>query len=133
MNGVQGKNPARRQCNILLDAVVTIIKYNKSTINHAIYSKFFSDITVLYLTFSNDDIINTTNNETEISELKRVFEEQFEMKCQEVSILKYLSLRIFQPPLGFSVDQTDHIIKLVNEFFPIRKFINFNTTFSTDS
>ena len=36
MNEIQGKNPAGRQCNILLDAVVTIIKYKKRTVYHAI-------------------------------------------------------------------------------------------------
>ena len=36
MNGVQGKKPAGRQWNRLLDAVVIIIKYKNRTIDHAI-------------------------------------------------------------------------------------------------
>ena len=36
MNGIQGTKPSGRQWNRLLDAVVTIIKYNKSTIDHDI-------------------------------------------------------------------------------------------------
>ena len=67
-----------------------------------------------YLIFSTDDVLNTTNNETSFTELTRVFEEYFEMKVQEESVLKYLSLRIFQSPLGFTVDQTDNIMELVN-------------------
>ena len=39
MNGIQGTNLAGRQWNRLLDAVVTILKYKKSTIDHAIYIK----------------------------------------------------------------------------------------------
>ena len=62
MNGIQGTKPAGRQWNILLDAVVTIIKYKKSTIDHAIYIKVFTDGTVFYLTVSTNDVINTTNN-----------------------------------------------------------------------
>ena len=64
MNGIQGGNPAGRQCNQLLDAVVKIIKYKKRTIDNAIYTKVFSDGTVSYLTIYTDDVINTNNNET---------------------------------------------------------------------
>ena len=46
MNGIHGKKPAGIQWDRLLDAVVTIIKYKKSTIDHAIYIKVFDDGTV---------------------------------------------------------------------------------------
>ena len=68
--------------------MVPILKYNKSTIDHSIYIKFFSDGTVNYLKFSTDDVINTTNNETSFTELTRVFEEHYDMKLQEGSVLK---------------------------------------------
>ena len=41
MNGIQRTKQARRQWNILLDLVVTINNYKKSTIDHAIYIKVF--------------------------------------------------------------------------------------------
>ena len=62
MNGIQGKNPSVRQWNRLLDAVVTIIKYKKSTIYHSIYIKVFTYVTVSYFTVSDDDVLNTTTN-----------------------------------------------------------------------
>ena len=64
MNVIQGTKPYGQQCNRLLDAVVTIIKYKKSTIYHAIYIKFFTDVTVSYIAVSTDYLLNTTNNET---------------------------------------------------------------------
>ena len=99
-----------------------MIKYQKSTIDHAIYIKVSSDGTVSYLTFYTDYFINNNNNETEFNELKIFIEEHFEIKVQEVSVLKYLNLLIFQSPLGFSVDQTDKFMELVNEWFPTGKF-----------
>ena len=72
----------KRQWNRLLDAVVTIIKCNNSTTDHAIYIKVFTDGTVSYPTVSNDDLLNTNNNKTVFPELTRVFEEHFEMKAQ---------------------------------------------------
>ena len=82
MNGIQGTKPAEQQLNRLLDAVVTIIKYMISTIDHDIYIKFFSDGTVYYIKVCTDDVLNTANNETEFTELTNVFEEHFEMKVQ---------------------------------------------------
>ena len=73
MNLIQVKNPAGRKWNRLLDAVVTIIKYKKSTIDHAIYIKVFDDGTLSYLAVSTDDVLNTTNNENEFPEPTRVF------------------------------------------------------------
>ena len=94
--------------------MVTIIKIKKITIDHSIYIKFLFDGLVSYLTFSNYDVLNTTNNKTAFPELTIFFEEHFEMKVQEGSVPKYPNLRIFQSPLGFSVDQTDQIMELVN-------------------
>ena len=59
-----------------------MFKYQKSKIDHAIYIKVFSDGTFYYVTVPTDDVINTTNNETAITELRRVFEEIFEIKTQ---------------------------------------------------
>ena len=94
--------------------MVTTIKYKKITIDHGIYIKVLYGGTVSYLTVPTDDVTKNINNETSFTELTRVFEEQFDMKVQEGYVLKYLHLRIFQSPLGFSVDQTYHIMELVN-------------------
>ena len=104
MNGIQGKKPAGRKWNRLLDAVFTILKYNKSTMYHDIYIKVVTGGTVLYLTVSADDGLNTTTNETY----------HFEIKVQEGSVLKYLNFRVCQSPLGFIVNQNDHIMELLN-------------------
>ena len=114
MNEVHVTKPAGRQWNRLLDAVITILEYKTITIDHAIYVKVFDDGTVSYLTVSTDDVLNTTNNENAFPELTRVFKEHFEMKVQEGSVLKYLNFWGCQSPLGFIIDQTYHIMELVN-------------------
>ena len=60
--------------NIILDAVVTIIKFKKITIDHSIYIKVFTDGTVSYFIVSTDDVINTNNKEKSFPELTRAFE-----------------------------------------------------------
>ena len=64
MNETQGTKQSGRQWNRLLYAVVTIIKYKRSKIDHAIYINVFTDETVSYPTVSTNDVINTSNNET---------------------------------------------------------------------
>ena len=100
--------------SLILDAVVTIVKYNKSRIDHDIFIEVFSDWTVSCITVSTDDVFSTTNNKTEFSEIRIVFEESFDIKFQEGYVLKCLNLLIWKSPLGFSVYQTDHIMELVN-------------------
>ena len=67
INIIQGTKPVGQKRNRLLDAVVTMIKYKIRKIDHAIYINVFYDGTVSYLTLSTDDILNTNNNETEVS------------------------------------------------------------------
>ena len=71
-----------QQWNILHDAVVVILKYKKSTVDHSIYIKVFYDGTVSYLKVSTDYFMNTHNNETEFPEITIVFQEHFVMKFQ---------------------------------------------------
>ena len=87
-------NVIQVQWNRLLDAVVTIIKYKKFTIYHTIYIKVFYFGIYSYLVVSTDDFLNTTNNETAFTEIRRGFEETFEIKFQEEYVLKYLNFRI---------------------------------------
>ena len=51
-----------------------MIKYNENTIEHSVYIKVFTDVTVSYITVSTDDVLDTTNKETEFPELRSVFE-----------------------------------------------------------
>ena len=86
-----------------------------------------------YLTVSTDDVLNTTNNEKEFTELRRFFEEAFEIKSQEGYVLKYFNFSIFHSRIGFSTDQTEHIRGLVIEWFPTEYSRKIGTTFLTVS
>ena len=53
-------------------------------------------------------------NETEFTEVRRVFEESFDIRFQKGYVLNYLNFLICLSPLGLSVDPADHIIELVD-------------------
>ena len=83
MNVIQGTKKFRQQWNQLLDAVVTIFRYKKITIDCAIYIKVLSDGKVPYLVVSTDDFFNTTINETALTELRRFLENIFTLKSKK--------------------------------------------------
>ena len=109
--------------NWILDSVVTITKYNIITIYHAIS----------YLVISTDYDINNTNNETYFTELRIVSEECFEIKFQEGFVLKYLIFWSLQSPIGFIIYQTNHIMEIVNEWFPAGNILKVCTPFWKES
>ena len=83
MNGIQGTKPSGQQWNRILDVVVTIIRYKKITIDHDIYIKVFYDGAVSYLTVSTNDVLNTTNNNTELTELTIVLKNTLGLKSKK--------------------------------------------------
>ena len=86
-----------------------------------------------YITAYTDDVLNTTNNETAFTELRRVFEEVFNIKFQEGYVIQYLLFWVCKSPLGFIIDKTDNLMELANKNFPTEKFRKFDTPFRTDS
>ena len=59
-----------------------MIRYKKSIFYHAIYIKVLSDGTMSYLVVSTGDVLNTTNNEKNIPELRKISQDYFEIKVQ---------------------------------------------------
>ena len=62
--------------------MVTILIYKKITIDNSIYIKVFYDGTVSCLTVSTGDVLNSTKNETEFTELTIFLKEHLDMKFQ---------------------------------------------------
>ena len=91
MNGIKGTNPAGIQLNPLLDEVVTILKYNKITIDHAIYIKVLSDWTLSCLTVSSGGVLNATDNDTAIPEIIKVFGKRLRLKYNKYMYLSTLT------------------------------------------
>ena len=87
MDVIQGGKPSVLQWNMILFAVVKIMKYKKSTIDHNICIKVLSDGNVSYIMVSADVVLNTTTNETEITKLRKCFEGSFEIKLKEGAFL----------------------------------------------
>ena len=87
---------------------------------------------VYFFTVSTDDLINNTNNDSAFTETKKIFEEAFEIKIQEGSVIRYLKIRIYLSPLGVSIYQTYNIMDLVNGWLLYGEFINLDTPYQED-
>ena len=64
-----------------------MMRYKKITIDHTIYIKVLYDENISYLMVSTDDVLNTNNNDTAFTELRRVLKNTLRLKPK-----KYLSL-----------------------------------------
>ena len=80
--------------------MITVLKYKITTIYHDIYIKIFSDGTISYLKVSTDGSLNTNNNDIDFHELRKVFQESFEIRIQERTFLKYLGFGFIDLLLG---------------------------------
>ena len=60
-----------------------LLDIRKKTIIHAMYIKVLYDVTVSYPKVSTDDVLNTTNNKTEFTELRRVFKKILRLKSKK--------------------------------------------------
>ena len=69
--------------NRIFDAVFTIIKYKKSTIDHAIYIRVFYDETVSHIIVSNHGVVNTTNDKTSFNELRIFLKKLLRLKSRK--------------------------------------------------
>ena len=83
MNVIQETKPPGLQYNQLLDAVVTMMKYENSTTSHDIYINVFSNGIVSYVSFNINGVLNNTNNETSFPELRRVFKKILILKFKK--------------------------------------------------
>ena len=110
MNAIQGTTLEILQCNWIIYEVVTTRKYHNITVDNIIHIKEFYDVTMSYPIIYTDDDLNNYNNETSTPELIKVFEEEFEIKFKEISVLKYFNFRVCQSPLGVGIYQTNPII-----------------------
>ena len=60
--------------------MVKILNYREIIIDDDLYLNIFSYGNMTYIRVSTYDVLHCTNNETAFTELRRVFEEAFDMK-----------------------------------------------------
>ena len=96
--------------NLILDSVVTILKYKTIIIYHAIYIKVLYNGPMSYITVSNHDVINTTNNETELLNSEEFLKKFLRLKYKKDMFLCAWIFGVCQSRLSFSVDKTDTIM-----------------------
>ena len=72
INDIQETKPAGRQWNPLINSVIKIIIYKKSTIYHDTSIMISSYVTVSCLTVTTDNVLNIDHNETTFTELRRL-------------------------------------------------------------
>ena len=115
---MQGNKQASRGFYKLLAKMLATMGLFPLSIDKAIFA-LSRGTSILILAVQTDDILLATNSKDLKEEVLNTLLSAFKVTTQEGTILKYLNFRIIQSDSGVSIDQTDHILDLVNSYIPV--------------
>ena len=114
---MQGNKQASRGFFKLLSKMLATIGLHPLSVDGAIFA-MSRQTHILILAVQTDDLLIATNSSTLKNEVLQTLTAAFKVTTQEGSVIKYLNFRIIQSPHGISIDQTNHILDLVNSHIP---------------
>lgn len=115
---MQGNKQASRGFYKLLAKMLATMGLFPLSVDKAIFA-LSRNTSILLLGIQTDDILLVTNSNELKEEVMNTLLSAFKVTIQEGAILNYLNFRIIQSEHGVSIDQTDHILDLVNSYIPV--------------
>ncbi|KAJ0805739.1 putative RNA-directed DNA polymerase [Helianthus annuus] len=114
VKSLYGLNQAPRKWNEKFTDVLLGIGFVQSSCDHSLYVLSKSSVFVVLLVYV-DDIIVTGNNDSEISKVKGLLSNSFQIK--DLGILKYfLGLEVVYDKIGLCLNQRKYCLELFAEF-----------------
>lgn len=114
---MQGTKPASREFNILLAHLLAQVDIYPTSINSGVFV-IVENKDIMFLAIETDDILVCTNSSSLEKKIMTQIQSAFKVTVQEGDEISFLNYRIIQSVHGISVDQTQHIIDMVNDFLP---------------
>ena len=132
IHAVQGTKPAGRQWNDQITALFKTMGMKRNVTDNAVWVSIRgTDIAILIS--ETDDFMLLVSNKQLYLDIKVRIEKSYDITMQEGLILKYLNLQIIQSDAGISIDQTQHIIRMLKPHYPKGStFTKTNIPFRTD-
>ena len=115
---MQGNKQTNRGFYQLLSKIFATIELYPLSADNAIFA-MIKDTQILILAVQTDDTLVATNAPSLKDKVLSTLQQAFKVTTQEGIKLKYLNFRIIQSTHGISIDQTDHILELVNSYIPV--------------
>ena len=132
IHAIQGTKPAGKQWHDLIKQFFLKFGFSSNATDNAVFIHTRGS-DVIILISETDDFLILTSSVALYQELKSNLSKAFKITSQEGPVLKYLNFRIVQSQHGISIDQTDHILEMVEPHYPRSShFSKVDSPFRTD-
>lgn len=129
---MQGMRTAGRDFHSLLTAVLEQLHIRPTSVDKGIFV-FIYKASMVLLAISTDDILLFTQYPEVYEQIQNKLQQAFGTTTQTGTVLSYLNYRIIQSTHAISVDQTDFIQSIVNQYIPATtKSTKIDTPLRTD-
>jgi len=117
LTSFQGTVDASRKFYKIITPVLEESGFAVSSVDKGVFSKDESSGPRTLACLSTDDILLWSSNRQTFLSLCKKLTQYFEVTTTEGPVLRYLNMRIVVSPAGISLDQTDYILRHVQEYF----------------
>ena len=124
---MQGTKPASREFNILLAHLLAQINIYPTSIDSGVFV-IVEEQDIMFLAIETDDILVCTNSEQLEHKIMKQIQSAFKVTVQKGDVISFLNYRIIQSGHGISVDQTPHILEMVDKFLGKEEKVTSTTT-----
>ena len=96
------------------------LSMNRCAADYGVYIWLYDDTYVVIMNLSTDDFLIATRNEVARKLIEDTITQYYTIKVVNERMFHYLNWRIIQSDKAISINQTEHIQKLLLEYFPER-------------
>lgn len=112
---MQGTKPASREFGILLAHLLAEINIYPTSIDAGVFV-IVENSNVMFLAIATDHILICTNSDSLEKKIMDKIQSAFKVTVQKGEVISFLNYHIIQSVHGISVDQTQHILEMVDTF-----------------
>ena len=114
---MQGMRPAGHDFNVLIKSILAQMSIYPTSVDNGVYV-FPYKTSIVILAISTDDILLCTKHRDIFIRIKDLLNTAFGVTYQDSSVIKYLNYNIIQSEFGISLDQTEFISGILDEYIP---------------
>ena len=118
-NYMQGTKNAGNRYFAVLSGLFEKLNLRPTSVDRGVFVCVEPTTNYILIVLSNvDDCLVFSSNQSLSSKLEKILRTAYDITIQKGSRIKFLNFQIIQSEYGFSIDQIEHILNLVNYYFP---------------
>ena len=132
IHAIQGTKPAGKQWSDQITSLFRTMGLKKNATDNAVWVSTKGNDTIILISETDDFMLLVSRKQLYL-DIKARIEKSYDITMQEGPVIKYLNLQIIQSDAGISLDQTQHILKMLEPHYPQQSsFTKTDIPFRTD-